>query len=391
MSERAPADRGAYELRVHPSVRDIGEEAWDELASPTGVPFLSFAWLDALESTGCVGADTGWHPHHLTLWLDGELVGLAPAYLKEHSQGEFVFDHSWANAAFKFGVRYFPKLLIAVPFTPASAPRLLIRPTADRVRTTRAFGSGVAQLTEEARLSSAHLLFPPDDEAELLEEVGLSHRYGIQFHWQNEGFSTFEDFLSTLPSKKRTAIRRERRELRKQGIELCTLRGKEITEEAVHAMYGFYANTVDKFVWGRHYLNRRFFTRVCERLPDGIEIVLARDATGRAIGGAFNLFGGDALFGRYWGASGDYPFLHFNVCYYHSIDECIERGLKRFEPGAGGSHKVSRGFHPTFTHSLHHFVDPEFGAAIQDFVGREREALVDHIVAEWGHPPRRIG
>jgi len=391
MSADDSATDAVYELRVHRSIRDIGELAWDALASPTGVPFLSFAWLDTLESTGCVGADTGWHPHHLSLHLDGEIVGLAPAYLKEHSQGEFVFDHGWANSAFKFGVRYFPKLLIAVPFTPATAPRLLIRESADQARVTRVFASGLLQLVDESRVSSAHLLFPHDEQAEALEELGLSHRYGVQFHWKNDGFATFEDFLSTLPSKRRTAIRRERRELQKQGIRLTTLRGSDITEEAIHAMYGFYAKTVDQFMWGRHYLNRQFFTRVCDRLSEGIEIVLAHDAGGRAVGGAFNLCGAGTLFGRYWGGHEDYPFLHFNVCYYHSIDECIERGLQRFEPGAGGSHKVARGFYPTFTHSLHHFADPTFGTAIDDFVTREKEALVEHFVTECGRAPQRIG
>lgn len=375
------------ELRAHASVREIPEAKWDGLAGPSAPPFLRWAWLDAMETCKCVGGRTGWLPHHLTLLEDGVLVAAAPGYVKSNSEGEFVFDQGWAGLAQRLGVRYYPKLLIASPFTPATGPRLLVKEGADRGRLLRALASGLVQLTERLGLSSAHVLFPTEGEAAALADAGLMHRLGIQFHWRNEGYTTFDDFLGRFSSKRRHAIRRERKELEKAGITLETLRGDALTPPIIDAMYGFYVATVDKFSWGRRYLNRAFFEEVCARLPGGIEIVMAREGT-RMIGGAMNLASATTLYGRYWGATVDRPFLHFNVCFYHSIDECIRRGLSLFEPGAGGEHKLVRGFLPSLTHSAHHVADPRMAAILAEHLERERVAVrraVDEEAAQaWG-------
>lgn len=366
------------ELRVHERIRDVSQVEWDRLVGPNAPPFLSFAFLEALERTGCVTPDRGWLPFHLTLWENEQLVAAAPAYLKGNSEGEFVFDWGWADFAHKMRVKYYPKLLLAVPFTPATGARVLIAEGADaaaRERLVLAMAEGVRRVLDAQSLSSAHVLFLTEPEAKEFGGGGYALRLGVQYQWHNQGFRTFEDFLTTFPSKKRTQMRRERKEMAQRGIRIATLRGSEITEEAVEAMCEFYESTVDKFRWGRRYLNRPFFYDIAERMKDNVEIVLARSSSNRIIAGAFNMVGGGVLYGRYWGAREEHPFLHFNVCYYHSIDECIARGLVRFEPGAGGEHKRARGFAPTLTRSVHRLVDPRLHAAISDYLGRER----DHI------------
>lgn len=363
------------ELRVHERIRDISSVDWDRLAGDDAPPFLSFSFLDALERAGCVTPSRGWLPFHMTLWEDERLVAAAPAYVKGNSEGEFVFDWGWADFAHKLRVRYYPKLLMAVPFTPATGPRVLVADEAERERMVFALAEGMRHVIDAQSLSSAHVLFLPDDEAAAFVRAGYALRLGVQYQWHNQGYGSFEDFLSTFPSKKRTQIRRERKEMDQRGIGIKTLRGDEITSEAIEAMYEFYELTVDKFRWGRRYLNRPFFFDICERMKNNVEIVLARDASGRAIAGAFNLVGGGVLYGRYWGAIEEHPFLHFNVCYYHSIEECILRKLVRFEPGAGGEHKRARGFLPTLTRSVHHLVDPRLNGAIREYLGREREHI----------------
>jgi predicted N-acyltransferase len=363
------------ELRVHERIRDVPRADWDGLVGTAAPPFLSFAFLDALEQAGCVAPDRGWLPFHMTLWEDERLVAAAPAYLKGNSEGEFVFDWGWAEFAQRLRVRYYPKLVVAVPFTPATGPRVLVAKEAERERMVFALAEGMKRVLDGQSLSSAHVLFLPDDEADAFCRAGYALRLGVQYQWHNQGYGSFEDFLTTFPTKKRTQIRRERKEMDQRGIRIATLRGNEITSEAIDAMYEFYELTVDKFRWGRRYLNRSFFSDICERMKDNVEIVLARSAAGRPIAGAFNLAGGGVLYGRYWGAVEEHPFLHFNVCYYHSIEQAIERKLVRFEPGAGGEHKRARGFAPTITRSVHHLVDPRMNGAIRDYVGRER----DHI------------
>jgi predicted N-acyltransferase len=381
------------ELRVHSSLREIPEADWNELAGADAPPFMKWAWLDAMERTGCVGEKAGWLPHHISLWESGRMVAVAPAYLKGNSEGEFVFDHAWAGLAHRLGVAYYPKLLVAVPFTPATSPRLLVREAAERPRLLRAFADGLGQLTRRAEISSAHVLFPAPEEARGLGELGMLERNGLQFHWRNEGYATFDDFLARFSSKRRHQIRRERRALAEANIHIETLRGDAIKPPIIDAMYAFYLTTVDKFVWGRRYLNRAFFEEVCARLKGGIEIVLAREGA-QMLGGALNLASTTTLYGRYWGATAERPFLHFNVCFYHSIDDCIQRGLRVFEPGAGGEHKLVRGFLPTLTYSAHYVAHPRMAGIIAAHLEREREALRDAVQREseeaWGKSKREV-
>jgi uncharacterized protein len=369
-------------LSTHESIRAIGRETWNELAGSSAPPHLSFEWLDALERTGCVGAERGWLPLHLTLSEGERVLAAAPAYLKGNSEGEFVFDHQWARfAQASLGIDYYPKLLIAVPFTPASGPRFLIRDGQDRARLLSAFVEGLNKLCEALPASSAHVLFPSQAEAEECEEAGLARRFGMQFHWHNQGYQTFDDFLARFNSKHRHQIKRERREMAARGIELCAISGRDLDPALADQAYDFYRVTVDKFPWGRRYLKRAFFEEVFASMPERLHFVVARQRGGRALGGAINLLGADALYGRYWGATSEVPFLHFNVCFYFGVEECIRRGLTRFEPGAGGEHKVARGFMPTITHSAHHLHDPRLNRAIRDFLARERAAVAEHVEA----------
>jgi predicted N-acyltransferase len=367
-------------LRTHESIRSIGRARWNELCSPDESPQLSFEWLDALERTGCVGAERGWLPMHVTLEQGGEIVAAAPAYLKGNSEGEFVFDHSWARfAEGSLGIEYYPKLVVAVPFTPATGPRLLLRPGTDRTLVVRAFAQGLALLCKEFSASGAHVLFLRPEQAAELRQAGLVERYGVQFHWHNHGYGSFDDFLARFSSKHRNQIRRERREMKERSIELTAHSGSELTPELADLAYEFYVSTVDKFPWGRRYLKREFFEEIFSTMPERLHFVVARDASGNALGGAFNLLGKDTLFGRYWGASVDVPFLHFNVCFYFGIEECIRRGLLRFEPGAGGEHKLARGFEPTITHSVHYLEDARLCAAVYDYLARERVAVSEQV------------
>jgi len=363
------------EMKVHESMRDIDRAEWDQLAGGRVPPFLSHTFLDALERARCVTPERGWLPTHLTFRENGRLLGAAPAYVKGNSEGEFVFDHGWADFAARLRLNYYPKLLLAVPFTPATGPRVLVRDEGDGERMALAAAEGVRRLVDAHAISSAHVLFLPAAQAEQFEQGGFVQRWGVQYQWRNRGYATFDDFLSTFSSKRRNQIRRERREMEESGIRITTLRGSEITTEAVELAHDFYLATVDKFRWGRRYLNRDFFFDLCDRMKDGVEIVLAKNGSGRAIAGAFNLASSSALYGRYWGAREEHPFLHFNVCYYHSIEQCIERKVALFEPGAGGEHKRSRGFDPTLTYSVHHLVDVRLNAAIREYLGREREYM----------------
>ena len=363
----------ALDVHVHASIREIPAEQWDALDGVREAPFLSHTWLDALEATGCVGGETGWVPYHLS-FRDGErLVAAAPAYLKENSEGEFVFDWAWAGAAQRAKIPYYPKLIVAVPFTPATGARLLVADPTERPTLVGVLASVLRKLVAANGLSGAHVLFPTEAEAKGLVEAGMAHRLGLQFHWKNHGYATFDDYLARFSSKRRNQIKRERREMEKQGLVLSTERGR-IAPDVIDAMYGFYLSTVEKFTWGRQYLNRAFFEEVCDKLAGRIEIVVARDGQ-RIVAGAFNLLGDKTLYGRYWGAAEERPFLHFNVCFYHSIDECIARGLSAFEPGAGGEHKLVRGFEPSITHSAHHLAHPGLDRAVREFLERERAAV----------------
>jgi uncharacterized protein len=377
----AAADAAALELVTHARIAEIGAAEWDRLAGPEAPPFLSFSWLDALERTGCVTPERGWMPLHLSLRCEGRLVAVAPAYVKGNSEGEFVFDHAWARFARQaLRADYYPKLVLGVPFTPATGPRLLVDPAADEKLVVAGFAEGLERLCERLKLSSAHVLFPSPEQAGALERAGLALRHGIQFHWHNPGYATFDDFLSRFDSKHRNAIRRERREMMDAGIEIRTLTGGDLSSPIADLVYEFYVSTVNKYFWGRQYLNRAFFEEVLGSMPGALHVVVAREgAGGKPLGGAFNLLGPRALYGRYWGAREERRFLHFNVCFYHAIEDAIARGLAVFEPGAGGEHKLARGFEPTVTYSAHHLADAELDAAVRDFLDRERTAIKQHV------------
>ncbi len=372
-------DKPAFELRTHASIRQLGQGTWERLLPPGRPPFLSFAWLDALERTGCVGEEKGWLPQHITLHEDGECIAAAPAYVKTNSEGEFVFDYSWArHSEGVLRAPYYPKLVLAVPFTPATGPRILVRADQDRARVLSAFARAIPQLCGALPVSGAHVLFVPESESAELSGSGFAERRGVQFHWTNPGYRDFDDFLSRMNSKKRNQLKRERREMHDRGVNIRALSGRDLTPELVDFVYDFYLSTVEKFAWGRQYLTRELFEEVAKTMPDELHVVVAEQA-GKRVGGAFNFLGEDALYGRYWGATHEVPFLHFNVCFYFGIEECITRGLEKFEPGAGGEHKVARGFEPTVTYSSHYLRHRQLSAAVKDFLEREREAVTEHV------------
>lgn len=364
------------------SLAEIGAHRFSQLLGPDPLPFLRYEWLDALERTGAVAPRTGWAPAHLALRRGGELVAFAPAYVKAHSQGEFVFDHAIAQfSESRLGVPYYPKLVLGVPFTPATGPRLLVRPGEDEAELCHALGRGLAQACEELEVSSAHVLFPTEQQCGQLVAGGMVERLGLQFQFRNPGYDSFEQFLSCFSSKRRHQLRRERRLLAEAGLTLETRSGGELDEALVDLVFDCYRNTVERYTWGRQYLGRGFFHEVVRAMPDGISVVIAR-RQGRPIASAFNLVGGGAMFGRYWGALEEHPYLHFNVCYYEGIAEVIARKLTRFEPGAGGEHKRARGFMPTATRSAHFFVHSTVAEVATDFFVREARAIAEHIAAE---------
>jgi predicted N-acyltransferase len=377
--------RLSLELRVVERISDVPEASWNALVREDASPFVEHAWLDCLEQAGCVGERTGWMPRHLVLYDKGDVVAAAPAYVKLNSEGEFVFDWNWADLANRMGLEYYPKLILAVPFTPATGHRVLWHPSRDRGETIGIFAQALRTITREMELSSAHVLFPEEAEARLWEAAGLSLRHGVQYHWSNQGFATFEDFLATLPQKKRTQIRRERKQPAMDGLTITTLSPNDLegAEGAAIAteMHALYLTTVDKYFYGRRYLKKRFFDLVRQRFADRLAWTVARDREGRIVASAFNVRKDKILYGRYWGTTVDLPFLHFNVCYYHGIDEAIRLGLSTFNPGAGGEHKRIRGFAPTVTYSAHHIEDPRLRAVLESFLERERTAISEYVAS----------
>ncbi|HTM46491.1 MAG TPA: GNAT family N-acetyltransferase [Polyangiaceae bacterium] len=373
-------------LQTHEAISAFPEDQWNALLGAQPEPHLRWAFLEALEITGCVKPEVGWAPCHLGLYDDERLVAAAPAYLKANSEGEFVFDFGWAEfAQNRLGIEYYPKLLLAVPFTPATGRRLLIAPGQDKTQVRAALLQGVAALCKKMDISGAHILFPDDAELESFNSAGLLHRHGVQYHWHNPGYGSFDDFLSRFSSKRRNQIKRERREVIEQGIQIEVVSGKEATPAILDSVYEFYRNTVARHFYGRRYLNRAFFEEVCARMPEEVCLVLARTSAGATpVAGAFNLLGGNVMYGRYWGSREEHSFLHFEVCYYRGIEESIARGLTRFEPGAGGEHKLSRGFEPTLTHSYHLLRDHRLAGAVADFLGREQQALARYRDEEMG-------
>ena len=364
------ADRESeYVASIHSGIAEIGEQRWDALAG--GNPFLSWAFLSSLEESGSVGPGTGWSPAPILVEDHGTAIAAAPAYLKSHSQGEYVFDHGWAEAWQNAGGQYYPKLQVAVPFTPVPGPRLL------GSRVQHLLGA-IESVVVQNQLSSAHITFIDEAGAAECERRGWLLRDNIQYRWANRDYSSFEDFLGQLTSRKRKAIRKER-SAAAEGLQLSVLRGRQIGAAEWDAMWRFYQDTGAR-KWGQPYLTRSFFDLIAERMGDALLLFLAR-RDGVPIAGALNVIGADALYGRYWGASAELPYLHFELCYYQAIDWAIANGLSFVEAGAQGEHKIARGYEPVITRSAHFIPNPGFRAAIADFVERERQAIDQEI--QW--------
>jgi hypothetical protein len=373
-------------------VEEIGREAWDACAGASEYqdnPFISYDFLSALEESGCAVERTGWAPQHLSVEdEDGALAAVMPLYLKSHSQGEYVFDWSWADAYERAGGRYYPKLQCAAPFSPVTGPRLIVREGADVESARRVLLSGALTLCEQRHASSLHITFATEPEWRWLGEQGLLLRQDQQYHWHNAGYSSFDDFLAALSSGRRKTIRRERREAQ-AGLEIVALTGAELSEEAWDAFYGFYMDTGSR-KWGQPYLNRRFFSLLGERMGGKVLLLMAR-RDGRWIAGALNLIGADCLYGRHWGCREDVPFLHFELCYYQAIEQAIRLGLARVEAGAQGQHKIARGYLPTPVYSAHWIADPALRAPVARYLDQERRAVageMDWLAAEYS-PFRR--
>jgi predicted N-acyltransferase len=340
-------------------------------------PFISHAFFLALEKSNSACARTGWGPRHLIARCDGRIVGVVPAYLKSHSQGEYVFDRGWADAYERAGGQYYPKLQCSVPFTPATGPRLLIRDPADVARIGAALAGGLVGLADATEASSVHVTFARESEWTFLAEKRFLQRTDQQFHFHNPGYASFDDFLATLNSRHRKAIKRERRDALANGITIHPLTGDDITEEAWDAFFAFYMETGSR-KWGRPYLTRDFYTRIGETMARDVVLIMAR-REGRWIAGAINFIGSDTLFGRHWGAVEHHPFLHFEVCYYQAIDFAIGRGLKTVEAGAQGEHKIARGYLPQTTYSAHYIADPGFRRAVADYLKHERAHVAQAV------------
>ncbi len=383
----------ALSVTAHDSIHAIGREAWDACACPEAAtggrpadPFTTHRFLAALEDSGSVGTGTGWHPHYLTVARAGAVIACAPLYLKGHSQGEYIFDHNWAHAYERAGGRYYPKAQVAVPFTPVTGRRLLARP-GDEAAGRAALLQGATALAAQNRLSSLHLTFCTEDEAEAGEAAGLLARRSQQYHWHNRGYADFDAFLADLSSRKRKAIRKERTRAQAFGGEIVALTGDAIRPEHWDAMWQFYQDTGAR-KWGTPYLTRAFFDIAHERLADDVLLVLAlRD--GVPVAGAMNLIGRSALYGRYWGCTEDHPCLHFELCYYRAMDFAIEHGLEWVEAGAQGEHKLARGYLPRATHSLHWLRDPGFAEAVAQYLEAERAAVEEEIEILTGYGPFR--
>lgn len=364
-------------VRAVDSLREIGEATWQRFANLEGSPqdpFLSYAFLNALEQSGSVSAEVGWLPYHLVLEDEAKQpLGVMPLYLKGHSQGEYIFDYSWADAFERAGGRYYPKMLSAIPFTPATGRRLLVASS----KHESALVAGAAQIASEMNISSVHLNFLDRAAWQRRGDEGWLLRTHKQYHWQNQGYKTFDDFLDCLSSKKRKNIKRERRDALANDLEILRLTGAEITEAHWDAFYQFYIDTGSR-KWGTPYLTRSFFSLVSATMAKDILLVMVR-RDGRFVAGAINFIGGDCLFGRNWGCIEHHPFLHFEVCYYQAIEFAIEHGLSRVEAGAQGEHKLARGYMPSHTYSAHWIVHDGFRDAVGRYLEEERTHVAEEI------------
>ena len=360
-------------VKVIPSISEVSSEAWDRCAG-TSHPFTRHAFLSALEDSGSATTETGWQPQHLIIKSPtGDILGASPLYLKNHSYGEYVFDWGWADAFDRAGGNYYPKLQCSVPFTPVSGVRFLIPDTTGPEQTIalkQALGGAMVKLADRMDVSSIHVTFTSKEEWKLLTDVGFLQRIGQQFHWYNNDYKTFDDFLGELTSRKRKQIRKERRAVLDKNLTIKVLSGAEIEEHHWDAFYKFYLSTIDK-KWGSSYLTRSFFTLLGERMSGQVVLIVVEDA-GHLVAGALNFKSDDTLYGRNWGCLANYKFLHFEACYYKAIDYAIEHGLKRVEAGAQGPHKIQRGYLPSYTYSAHWINHPGLKGAIEDFLTQER-------------------
>lgn len=380
-----PDGAATLTMTMHAAISEIDADAWDACAGRDN-PFVSHAFLSALEDSGSANARTGWLPQHAALRAeDGRLVAVVPMYAKSHSYGEYVFDHGWANALERAGGSYYPKLQVAVPFSPVPGPRLLRRPASPVP--VAALANALQQACASHDLSSVHVTFCTAEECDGLAEAGWLRRIGMQFHWENRGYGSFDDFLADLSSRKRKVLRRERRDANAAGLTFHALSGAEITEAHWDAFYRFYQSTVDR-KWGSAYLTRRFFSLLSERLGSRVVLMYAENA-GKPVAGALNLAGAEALYGRNWGCRGDWPFLHFELCYYRAIDWAIEHGLQRVEAGAQGRHKIQRGYMPKPTYSAHWIAHAGLRRAVAHFLEEERPAIQAEMDALASESPFR--
>ncbi len=389
-------DEPHYTVRVVSRIADVPASAWDACAAGSDLnspqasnnPFISHAFLNAIEQSGSAARATGWLPQHLLLEEEtGALIACMPCYLKAHSRGEYVFDHGWADAYERAGGRYYPKLQCSIPFTPVTGRRLLARGGPDRVEREALLLQAAVQVTEQLGVSGLHVTFPMREEWELAGALGFLQRTDQQFHWQNEDYASFEDFLGALTSRKRKAIRKERREALASGIEIEWVTGRALTEAHWDAFFAFYMDTGSR-KWGSPYLNRRCFSLLGQAMADRLLLVLAK-RDGRYVAGALNVIGGEALYGRYWGAIEEHPFLHFEVCYQQAIEFAIAHRLSRVEAGAQGAHKLARGYLPVETYSAHFIADPGLRRAVADYLKRERRAVAREIALLAQESPYR--
>ena len=383
----------AVEITVLSSLDEIRAEDWDACAAPECTdggrpfdPFTTHRFLHALEASGSVGPGTGWSPHPMVARRGGQIIAVAPLYLKTHSQGEYIFDHGWADALERAGGRYYPKLQCAVPFSPVTGRRLLCRPGHES-EGRAALLQGMAQLADQAGLSSVHVTFCTEDELRSGEASDYLHRVTQQFHWENRGYRSYDDFLAALSSRKRKALRKERAQAQDFGGTIRQLTGAEILPEHWDAFWHFYQDTGAR-KWGRPYLTRAFFDIAAQTLSEDCLLVLA-ERDGRPVAGALNLIGRETLFGRYWGCVEDHPSLHFELCYHQAIDWALAQGLKRVEAGAQGEHKLARGYLPSPIHSLHWIAHPGFRRAVADYLDHEMRAMDDEMEALTAYGPFR--
>jgi len=380
------APGGTLEVKLVQGIAELDAASWDACVGPDQ-PFLGHAFLASLEESGSASSTTGWLPLHAVVEQDGQLLGCAPMYLKSHSYGEYVFDWGWADAFQRAGGRYYPKLQVAVPFSPVTGPRLLARADdgGDVDQRRRLLAAGLVEVAKKLRVSSLHVTFCTKAEWRLMGEMGMLQRQGQQFHWHNRGYQSFDDFLGSLKSSKRKTIRKERARVAQQGLTLEALTGAALTPAIWDVFYPFYRATVDKR-WGSAYLRKRFFQQLGESMADRVVLVMARHG-GRYVGGALNLLGADTLYGRIWGCRQEFEFLHFEACYYQAIEFAIAHGLARVEAGAQGPHKLQRGYEPVPTYSAHWIRDAGFRDAVERFGAKRVRELVEIDVLV---PDRRV-